>query len=341
MTQEEQQVSSENKSNEEQNFNEHPEAIELQKSLSGMSKDVMKKNTDALRADISQLSSKIDQLKKARAEHNADARHHRNMRNNVSEEKATVIEKLREEANIEKDLRDKCNEQIRSNKARREEVKDEIRDAWAKVRDLRDRYYKMKDEVGVLPEQLTEEIRDLEWQQQTSSLTPDEDAATTKRITELYEKAYSAHLIGYSSEDLEQAVEFAKALSTEHDTAHQNVLEYAEKGQVHHERMTKLYDKINESRAGGSGLHEKYMESRQAADIAHTKIVELYERIKLIQHLLDLIDDEQIRRRHEKSQKIREERIQETKEKQSSSKRMTLEELRLLMGDDEEEDEEE
>jgi len=279
-------------------------------------------------------------LKKARAEHNADARHHRNMRNNVSDEKFAIIEKLREEATNEKELREKCNEQIRNNKARREEVKEEIRAAWTKVKELRERYYKMKDEVGVMPEQLTDEIRDLEWQQQTTQLTPDEDAAMTKRIIELYEKAYSAHIIGYSSDETEKAVEFAKALSEEHDTAHQNVLEYAEKGQVHHERMTKLYEKIDESRAGGSGLHEKYMDSRQAADIAHKKIVELYEKIKLNQHLLDLIDDEQIRRRHEKSQQIRKERIQETKEKQSSNKRMTLEELRLLMGDDEEEDEE-
>ncbi len=339
MTQEE-QANSENKSDEEQNFDEHPEVIELQKNLTGMSKDLMKKNTDGIRADISQISSKIDQLKKARAEHNADARHHRNMRNNVSDEKFAIIEKLREEATNEKELREKCNEQIRNNKARREEVKEEIRAAWTKVKELRERYYKMKDEVGVMPEQLTDEIRDLEWQQQTTQLTPDEDAAMTKRIIELYEKAYSAHIIGYSSDETEKAVEFAKALSEEHDTAHQNVLEYAEKGQVHHERMTKLYEKIDESRAGGSGLHEKYMDSRQAADIAHKKIVELYEKIKLNQHLLDLIDDEQIRRRHEKSQQIRKERIQETKEKQSSNKRMTLEELRLLMGDDEEEDEE-
>lgn len=340
MTQEE-QLNSESKSNEDQNFDEHPEAIELQKNLNGMSKDVMKKNTDAIRADISQLSSKIDQLKKSRADHNSDARHYRNMRNNVSDEKFTVIEKLREEVTIEKELRDKCNEQIRSNKARREEIKEEIRAAWAKVKDLRERYYKMKDEVGVMPEQLTDEIRDLEWQQQTTSLTPDEDAAMTKRITELYEKAYSAHIIGYSSEELEKAVEFAKALSEEHDTAHQNVLKYAEKGQTHHERMTKLYGEIDESRAGGSGLHEKYLESRQAADIAHKKIVELYEKIKLNQNLLDLIDDEQIRRRHEKSQKILKNRIQETREKQSSNKRMTLEELRLLMGEDEEDNEEE
>ncbi len=337
MTQEE-QVNSEN--NIEQSLDEHPEAIELQDKLSGMSKDEMKKDTDAFRADVSQMSSKIDQLKKARAEHNADARHHRNMRNNVSDEKSTVIEKLREEATIEKELRDKCNEQIRSNKARREEIKDEIRAAWAKVKELRERYYKMKDEVGVMPEQLTDEIRDLEWQQQTTSLTPDEDAAMTKRITELYEKAYSAHLIGYSSDETEKAVETSKALSEEHDTAHQNVLKYAEKGQVHHERMTKLYEKIDKSRTGGSGLHEKYLDSRQAADIAHKKIVELYEKIKLNHHLLDLIDDEQIKRRHQKSQKILKERIQKTKEKQSSNKRMTLEELKLLIGDDEEDEEE-
>ena len=337
MTQEE-QANSKTRAEDELEFDDHPEVIDLREKLKGMSKDVMKKTTDSIRIEISQLSSKIDQLKKTRAEYNAQARHYRNMRNNVSDEKFALIEKLREEADAEKDLRDQCNEQIRANKAKREALKEQIRAAWAKVNDLRERYYKMKDEVGVMPEELTEEIRELEWQQQTSSLTPDEDANLTKRITELYEKAYSAHIIGYSSDDLEKAVEIAKSLSEQHDIAHQNVVKNAEQGQVHHERMTKLYDQINESRAGGSNLHEKFVESRQGADIAHQKIVELYEKIKLNQHLLDLIDDEQIRRRHEKSKRIKEERIQQTKEKQSSSKRMTLEELKLLMGDDEEDE---
>ena len=59
-------------------------------------------------------------------------------------------------------------------------------------------------------------------------------------------------------------------------------------------------------------------------------------KVRLNQHLMDMIDDEQMHRRHERSQKLKEERIVETKKKQTSSKRMTLEELRLLMGDDEE-----
>ena len=77
-------------------------------------------------------------------------------------------------------------------------------------------------------------------------------------------------------------------------------------------------------------------EARKAADTAHQRIVELYDRIKLNQVLLDLIEDEQTRRRQEKFLKFKEERIAETKEKQSSSKRLTLDELKLLMGVDEE-----
>ena len=332
------QPNAENKETNDFNFDEHQEVVELKKKLEGMSKDAMKKYTDSIRVDISQLSSKIDQLKKTRADNNAQARHYRNMRNNVSDEKFSKIEQLREEAAKEKDQRDYCNEQIKLNKAKREELKEEIRAAWAKVKDLREKYYKMKDEVGVMPEEITKEIRELEWQQQTSTLSPDDDAQVTKRITELYEKAYSAHIIGYSSEDLENTIEIAKTLSEQHDNAHQNVLKFAEEGQIHHERLTKLYDEINEARAGGSGLHDKFLEARQAADTAHQKIVELYEKIKLNQHLLDLIDDEQVKRRHEKSQKLREEKIQQTKQKQSSSKRMTLEELKLLMGSDDEEE---
>ncbi|NHJ33664.1 MAG: hypothetical protein FK732_12460 [Asgard group archaeon] len=318
-------------------FQDHPEVLELQKKLKGMSKDSMKKTTDDIRTEISQLSSKIDQLKKTREEWNSQARHHRSMRDNVSDEKFVQIERIQGEANRHKELRDECNIQIKTNKERREKLRDELREAWDRVNDLRQKYYKMKDEVGVLPEDITQEIRDLEWKQQTESLDPDEDADITKRISELYEKAYAAHIIGYSSDELESAINTAKKLSEEHEKAHQNVLYYHEEGQKHHQKMLDHFKQLDGMRTTGSGLHEKYLEARHAADIAHQKIVELYERIKINQYLMDLIDDEQIRRRHERSQKIREEKIEETKKKQSSSKRMTLEELRLLMGDDEEE----
>ena len=322
----------------EEEFSEHPEVIELKKNLNSMSKDGIKKITTTLQTEISQMSSSIRQLKKKREEHNAQARHYRAMRNNVSEEKFEIIDKLQKEAENAKEMRENCNEQIRINKQLREELKEEIRAAWAKVKDLREKYYQMKDEVGVMPEELTNEIRELEWQQQTSSLSPDEDAELTKRIANLYEKAYAAHLIGYSSDELEQTVQKAKSLSEKHDQAHERVVANAEQGQIHHEKMIELYEKINEIRGTGGDLHGRFIEERQAADSTHQNIVDLYEKIKLKQYLLDLIDDEQIRRRHEKSQQLKEQQIQKTKEKSSSSKKLTLDELRLLMGENEEEE---
>ncbi len=319
----------------EEEFLDHPEVVDLKKNLAGMSKDSMKKTTDDIRTEISQLSSKIDQLKKVREENNSQARHHRSMRDNVSDDKFAQVERLQEAANKEKELRDECNTQIQFNKEHREELRDELRGAWDKVKDLRQKYYKLKDEVGVLPEDITQEIRDLEWKQQTTSLEPDDDAEITKRISELYEKAYAVHIIGYSTDELENAINSAKKLTDEHEKAHQNVLHYHEEGQKHHQKMLDHYKQLDGMRTTGSGLHEKYLEARHAADIAHQKIVELYERIKLNQHLIDIIDDEQTHRRRERSQKLKEERIKETKKKQSSSKRMTLEELKLLMGDDE------
>jgi uncharacterized coiled-coil DUF342 family protein len=319
-------------------FKSHEEVISLQNKLRGMSKDQMKKNTDACRTEISQLSSKITQLKKIREENNAQARHYRAMRDNVTGDKSSDLNKLREEAAEAKELRDECNEKIRQNKQRREELNVQVKTAWAKVKDLREKYYKMKDEVGVLPEDITEEIRRLEWKQQTESLHPDTDAMLTKQIAELYEKAYAAHLIGYSTDDLTNAIEEAKRLSAEHDEAHENVLYYHEEGQKHHQRMQELYEEIDELRVGGDNMHQKYLEARQAADLAHQKIEELYQRIKLNQHLMDLIDDEQFRRRQEAATKKREEQIEETKKKQKSNKKMSLDELRLLMGVEEEDE---
>ncbi|MBK5113311.1 MAG: hypothetical protein JJE41_06750 [Candidatus Heimdallarchaeota archaeon] len=320
----------------EEELQDNPEVLDLRKKLTGMSKDSMKKTTDEIRTEISQMSSKIKQLKKTREEYNSQARHHKSMRDNVSDEKFVQIEGIQDEANKHKELRDECNIQIKNNKERREILRDELRDAWDKVNELRQKYYKMKDEVGVLPEDLTNEIRDLEWKQQTESLDADEDAEITKRISELYEKAYTAHVIGFSSDELEIAINTAKKLSEEHEKAHLNVLHYHEEGQKHHQKMLDFYKQLDGMRTSGSGLHEKYLEARHSADISHQKIVEIYERIKINQYLMDMIDDEQIRRRQERSQKLKKERIEETKKKQTSSKRMTLEELKLLMGEDEE-----
>ncbi|NHJ86546.1 MAG: hypothetical protein FK734_13860, partial [Asgard group archaeon] len=309
-------------------LDDNPEVISLKKRLSGMSKDDFKKTTDALRLEISQLSSTISQLKKKREEANSEARHFRNMRNNATDEKSMQINKLREQIESEKELRDVANEEIQKNKQLRQELSEQIKIAWAKVNDLRQKYYQMKDEVGVMPEELTNEIRELEWQQQTTSLDPDEDAKFTKRISELYEKAYTAHLIGFSSDELEKEIEKAKRLSEEHDVAHENVLKFAEKSQMHHEKMQELYKQLDKLRGTGNDLHEKYLEARRLADVSHEKIVESYSKIKLNQYLMDLMDEEQQRRRHEKSVEMKKERIEETKKKQSSSKRLTFEELK-------------
>jgi len=77
-------------------FADHPEIISLKKKLPGMSKDVMKKTTDTIRTEISQLTSKISQLKKTREEHNANARHFRAMRDNVSDERSIEINQIRD-----------------------------------------------------------------------------------------------------------------------------------------------------------------------------------------------------------------------------------------------------
>ncbi|MHA1212091.1 MAG: hypothetical protein ACTSSH_06485, partial [Candidatus Heimdallarchaeota archaeon] len=152
--------------NDVEEFSDHPDVVSLNNRLSGMSKDLMKKATDRIRTDTSHLSSIIDQLKKKREEHNSQARHYRNMRDNASGDKYVEIDQYRKEANSEKELRDKCNEQIRLNKELREELKGKLREAWDRVKDLRDKYYQMKNEVGILPEDITKEIRDLEWKQQ-------------------------------------------------------------------------------------------------------------------------------------------------------------------------------
>ncbi|MHA1629014.1 MAG: coiled-coil protein [Candidatus Heimdallarchaeota archaeon] len=321
----------------EEEFKDHPEVIALQRELKGMSKEVMKKTMDSLRTEITQISTKIAQLKKKREEHNAEARHYRAMRDNVSGDKFSNINQLRERAKEEKEARDRCNEEIRKYKKIREELKEKIRAAWGKVKELREKYYQMKDEVGVIPEEITNEIRDLEWKQQTTILTLEEDAYVTKRITELYEKAYTAHLIGFSSSELEAAVEQAKQLSKEQEEAHQKVLFFHEEGQKHHEAMQQIYKELDELRAGGDKMHQKYLEARQAADLAHKNIVELYNQIKLNQFLIELIEDEQSRRRHEQILKQKAKKIEETKKKQTAKKSLSLDELRLLLGEDEEE----
>ncbi|MBD3192819.1 MAG: hypothetical protein GF308_19425 [Candidatus Heimdallarchaeota archaeon] len=325
----------------EEKFSENPEVISLQKKLATMSKTELKDTTITLREEISDTASTIKQLKNKRAEHNSQARHYRQMRNNITDKRFGSIQELREEAAHEKELRDHCNEQIQKLKDRRDELNKLIREAWGVVKELREDYYDLKDEVGMVPEEITQEIRDLEWKQQTTPIPPEEDAELTKRIAELYEKAYAAHSLGVSSDQIEDSVEKAKRLSQEHDEVHEKVLALAEESQEHHKRMIALYEKLDELHSGGSDLHEKYLEARQAADAVHQRIVDLYERIQLNQFIIDLLDDEKARRRFEKIKELKKEKISKTKEKQSSGKKLTLNELRLLMGETDEEMEEE
>jgi uncharacterized coiled-coil DUF342 family protein len=325
---------------EEEDFEDNPEVVELKENLKTLSAEQIKEKQEELRKEISHLSSGIKDLKKRRGEYNAQARHYRAMRDNQNKIQGNTRDELYQQAQEAKELRDKCNEEIQQLKERRENLVSLKQSAWEKVKKKQEKQSGFREEYGFIPKDIDERIEELEWKQQTESLPPKEHTEITEELKDLYQKKQKAQIISSTSSSVDSAVTKAKQLSEEHDEVHQKILDLSDNSQKYHEQMIELYDQLNNPDNSSNELHEQYMEARQAADQCHQRIVNFYKEIKLYQYLYDLLDDELSSRRHEKAVQRKEEKIEKSKKKRKAGEKMTLDELRLVMGVTEEGEEE-
>lgn len=283
------------------------------------------------------MSELIGDLEEKRARHNADAERHKRLRDELNDKTKewaekrdqlnAQVRKLIEEANQKREGRDKLNAEVREAKASRDE--------WnRKFNDLSDKAMTMRREKmpksGLSIRKFKAELRALEKKHMTSVLSTEKEKVLMKEMSQLDAK------IKEMEHEIEQFSEVKTAEKDAHDAKdqaegfHRKVSELAEKAQVEHDAMLKLYEEADKLRKEADGAQEKFIETKLAADEEHREHIEHIRQVHDFDKIIAGIRDKSRKSRKERDETSAKKEAEEIFEKFRSGEKLSTEDIMVL-----------
>ncbi len=283
------------------------------------------------------MTELIGDLEEKRARHNADAERHKRLRDELNdktkewaENRDVLNSKVRgliEEANAKRESRDKLNSEVREAKA--------LRDEWnRKFNDLSDSAMALRREKmpksGLSIRKFKAELRALEKKHMTSVLTADKEKALMKEMSQLDAKIKEMEMEIEQFSEVKTAEKDAREAKDNAENFHKKVSELAEKAQVEHDAMLKLYEEADKLRKEADAAQERFIESKLAADEEHREHIEHIRQVHDFDKIIAGIRDRGRKARKEKDDTSAKKEADEIFEKFRSGEKLSTEDIMVL-----------
>lgn len=277
----------------------------------------------AIREKITELDHELAPLKEQRDKLNSDAQQWMDRRDKIREQ----VKKLRTEILDLKQQRDKTNRQVKDLKIMRDHIVSERQEKLAKVVEFKRKVASIKQIPPKAIQNIQNEIQNLDWRIQTSSLTLPQEKRIIEQIAEL-EKQLTAYK---ETESMWTAIKTLqhqlRNMRTQEKEAHRQIAQLAEQSRQIHQTMSEKGADIPKLKADAEEAHKKYIETGRQAQKIHQQCVPIIAQI----HALVL----QIRTEEEKKKTRRQtELVQELEkkalEKMKRGEKLTWDEFKIL-----------
>ncbi len=283
------------------------------------------------------MAELIGDLEEKRARHNADAERHKRLRDELNDKTKEWAEKRDElngqvrkfidEANARRDLRDKLNAEVRETKAQRDEWNHKFNDLSAKVMALR---REKMPKSGLSLRKFKTELRALEKKHMTTVLSTDKERALVEQISELSGriKAMEKEIEQFS--EVKQAEKDARDAKDNAENFHRKVSELAEKAQIEHDSMLKLYDEADKHRKEADAAQEEFIKTKLAADEQHREHIEHIRQVHDFDKIISGIRDRTRKARKEKDDTSAKKEAEEIFDKFRAGEKLSTEDIMVL-----------
>lgn len=232
------------------------------------------------------MTELLEELENKRQIANTEAERHRRLRDELNEKTKEWVEKrdqlnsivkeLVEEASRYREMRDSLNAQVKEAK--------ENRDIWnKKVSELNEKVTKLKKENlpknGPPISRLKRELKNLEFKQMTSVLTPEKERELIEMISQVQAQIREREKALEQNLEIKNAVRELKEAREKAEMYHKMVAELAEKAQEAHDKMIELYEQADKLRKEADEAQEKFIETKLKADEEHRKHIECIKQV--------------------------------------------------------------
>jgi uncharacterized coiled-coil DUF342 family protein len=192
---------------------------------------------------------------------------------------------LVERANGHKAKRDELNAKVHEAKAKRDELNKEAHAKSEALNALR-RERGASAAPGVSPSKLRAEIKHLEYQQQTTVLTPKKEKELIDLIGSKLKELKEREASFQESADLKVAYEAMRAAKASAEAQHQAVTVLANEAQGEHDAMVKLFNEADGLRKQADAAQGDFVRSKMDADRVHREYIETVTAVRDVEKVL-------------------------------------------------------
>ncbi len=243
---------------------------------------------------------------------------------------------VHEEMSDQRTRRDELNAEVQHQKKLRDEANEHVRLLQEQLHELRAQRDNQRNYIPL--EELQRQFRELEWKQQTTTLTVEEERILLdemERLSKAMETAptHTSQSANQSEEmdELWQEIQEARDKAQEH---HEKMIALVEEAQQTHRSILGLSQGLGPARSEGDEAHQEYVKCLQEADEMRERVDVLREQERELKSQLDSIRKDQKASRQAQEQAAMEKLAEQAKAKQQAGQKLSMEELRALMESD-------
>jgi uncharacterized coiled-coil DUF342 family protein len=218
----------------------------------------------------------LNDLMEKRKKTLAESEEHKNRRNDLNataskcaRERNTLNNQTREyveDAQKNKDLRDKYNQEVLDIKAQRNENNDKANVLFEDIEAFKKEHGTQKNR-GV--KELQKQIEYMEYRQQTEVFTTDKERELIDKIKQMKSQVREQEAELEQNKEMRTKINDAREFRKQASDLHAKVTEVAELAQKHHDLMVESYRKADKSRESADAAHKSFVEAQEAADAEH------------------------------------------------------------------------
>jgi uncharacterized coiled-coil DUF342 family protein len=231
--------------------------------------------------------------------------------------------------------REELNAEVARLKRLRNEEVERARTLQEKLQKIRGELAGLDDYVSL--EELQKRFRELEWRQQTTSTSIDEEReilAEMSRLTLAMEAAaeIEERLDGARPEDLDQLWRDIQESRNRAQEYHEQMVALVEKAQQKHQKVIGFSESLGPARTEAQEAHQQFVLCLQEVDEMRGRIEELKERENELRKQLDDIRSRRRVEREKRERRAMEDLTERARRKQKAGEKLSMDELRALFG---------
>ena len=208
---------------------------------------------------IENINHQLETLESKAAEAHAETRKLTEKRDKLNQQ----FKQLRQETQQLKTERDNTNQKVHALKTQRDETKATIHTVIEEIKTARQKITELKKKTPKRSQtDLQQELNDIEWQIQTTTLDLQEEKQLVENVKQLEIQLHAYRKIEAENKKINHLQQGLKALDETNEKLHTELSTLAQQSQETHQKMLTKIDEARKIKQEADTLHQAYLQAR-------------------------------------------------------------------------------